>query len=154
MRPHKHISFPDDFFKNEFQESKKPRKVKLAPIMTKKRPIVPIFVPQDEVTPYFKPLNKYSSCSDLFRQFDSPSIQSIQLNIPTSPNSKKVMLPSLKPQLHSRKKKKNLRSSAAFELKSKNVLGNNKIKDFGITFSNNSIISSRDSQSTNIFVGK
>lgn len=134
------------------QEITKPKKVRLAPITLNKRSNLAFFPPQDDATPNFKPLNKHSSYSDLIRQFESPLIKNFQLNLPTS-NTKKL-LPSLKPHLHSCKKSKVIQSTSAFKQPARSVFSSIKSKDLGITFSNNSIISSRDSQNSNIFLVK
>lgn len=150
MHPQKNSKFPEDFFINLAKAQPKRNQQILAPIITEKKKKRSSPNPPEDATPYFRPLSKYSSCSNLLKIFDTPISRFIKPKFPNT-DTRKVLLPSLKPQIHSKKKDVNLRSTAQFKIIHKKLFSSNQSTDPGVTFSRSSLVNSRESQNLNIF---
>ena len=154
MQPQKNQKFPKDFFVTLTKEHPKRKMHALAPIITtNKKKIASALLPED-TTPYFKPLSKYSSCSNILKIYDTPILPPKKKILPIS-DTRKVVLPSLKPKLHLKKEKhSNWISTMAFDVIHKKLFSDNQSTDLGVTFSRNSISNSRESLHSNIFTHK
>ena len=148
MNPHTHNKFPHDFFENPPSTNIKRKKYILPPLCIKAKVKNISLNPAQDLTPYFKPLAKHSSCVNILRPYETPNISKVK---PSLLKTKKVILPTLKPHLHSKKNEVNLRSTLAFEKLDDKFFEKNEDKFLGVTFSRNTMINSRESLASNIF---
>lgn len=151
MQPQKNPKFPRDLFVTLNKDQPRRKMHALAPIITKTKKQKDSPSPLEDITPYFKPMSKYSSCCNLVKIFDTPVLPYKIINFPSS-DKRKIVLPSLKPKMHLKKESNpNSISPVAFNVIHKKLFSDNQSTDLGATFSRDSVINSRASFELNIF---